>query len=147
MKFDNVPVLVHHDLHCTQRGMGHSDAAKRISDTINLHWAAGMAARDWHEVVGGWAAFRLSDCTGGTQLYDTKSDAIRFQLDEFQCIYLCMAPGGMGICEAEILLKTHRQMYVNGYRLADPDSKRGGRDMITRVAGEHRVRVLRMLAH
>jgi hypothetical protein len=143
----NVPLLVHHDPHCTQRGFGHSDAAKRISDVVNLHWAAAVASPEWNHVVGRWCAFRLSDGTGGMQLYDTKRDAIRYQLDEFQCMYLCMAPGGMGVCEAELQLRTCRQMYLNGHRMTDPDHKKGGRELITRVAGEHRTRILQMLEY
>ncbi len=135
-----VPVIARHSPHCTQKGMGHSDAAKRISDTVNLHWAAG-----WDACIGKWIAFRLADGTGGHQLYDRKRDAVRDQSDEMLCLYLKIVPGGMDICEAEILLRTHRQLYDNGFRLHDPDDRYGGKDFIPRVAGEHRARTLRML--
>lgn len=133
-------VIVPHNPHCMNKGMGHSDGAKRISDTINLHWSAG-----WDNCVGKWAAFRLADGTGGMDLYDTKRDAVRGQSNEFLCMYLRIVPGGMSVCEAEILLKTHRQLYDNGFRLADPDAKHGGRDLIQRTDPAHRNATLRLL--
>jgi hypothetical protein len=135
-----IPVLTKHSPHCPAAGLGHTDAAKRISDSVNLHWAAG-----WDASVSKWIACTLVDGKGGEILYDTKRDAVRHQLDEFLCIYICLVPGGMSICEAEILIRTHRQMYDSGFRLADPDSNNGGRDLIPRVDANHRIRTLRML--
>lgn len=143
---EGVPVLVRHDAHCSRKGFPHSDAAKRISDALNLHWAAAIAG-GFDSIIRKWVAFRLADGTGGMQLYDSKRDAVRHHksLDENLFMYLCLAPGGMGICEADLQLRIHRQLYDNGARLADPDHVRGGRDFITRVAAEHRVRTLQHL--
>lgn len=140
------PALVRHDAHCTRRGFPHSDAAKRISDTLNLHWAAALAG-GFDSVIRKWVAFRLQDGTGGMQLYDSKREAVLHHKakGENLFMYLCLAPGGMGVCEAELQLRIHRQLYDNGARLADPDHVKGGRDFITRVAAEHRVRILQML--
>lgn len=139
-----VPVLVRHDPHCTRKGFPHDDAEKRVSDTLNLHWAAALAGA-FDSTIRKWVAFRLSDGTEGMQLYDSKRDAVRHVSDENLYMFICIAPGGMGICEAAIQLKIHRQLYDNGARLADPDHVRGGPDFITRVAAEHRVRTLRLL--
>lgn len=140
-----IPVLVRHDAHCTRKGFGHSDAAKRVSDMINMHWSAAIAAKNWDGIISRWVVFRLQDGTGGTDLYDTKRDAVRHQPDPSRCMFLRLAPGGMGVCEAELQLRTHRQLFDNGARMADPDHVRGGPDLITRIAGEHRARILKML--
>ena len=142
----SIPVLVPHTPHCTRKGRGHSDAAKRVADSINLHWAVvAESPAKWPEVIGKWCAFQLANGTGGMTLYDTKRDAVRHQSNEFQAMYVKIVPGGMNTCEAEILLATHRRMYDNGFRLADPDSRYGGPDLITRAAAEHRAQTLRML--
>lgn len=93
----------------------YSDAARRLSDTVTMHLTAiGSVA------AGRWIAARLSD--GGTDnvLYDTKADAVRHQLHEFQCAYVCITPDGMGYREAEIYLAFNRKLYENGYRMPDP---------------------------
>lgn len=143
---DGVPVLVRHDPHCTRKGFPHSDAAKRISDTLNTHWAAALAG-SFDSIIRKWVSFRLSDGSGGMQLYDSKRDAVRDRksLDESLWFYVCLAPGGMGVCEGELQLRIHRQLHDNGARLADPDHVRGGPDFINRIAGEHRAATLRLL--
>jgi hypothetical protein len=140
------PVLVRHDSHCTRKGFPHSDAAKKVSDTLNLHWAAALAG-EYDSVIRKWVVFSLSDGAGGMQMYDSKRDAVRHHkaLDEKLFMYLCLAPGGMGVCEAELQLRTYRQLYDNGARFADPDHARGGMDFINRIAAEHRVETLRRL--
>lgn len=144
----STPVLVRHDPHCSRKGFPHSDAAKRISDTLNTHWAAALAG-EFDSVIRKWVAFRLSDGKGGMQLYDSKRDAVNQHksLDERLYMYLCLAPGGMGVCEAELQLRIYRQLYDNGAlaRMADPDHVRGGPDFISRIAAEHRNRTLRLL--
>lgn len=117
---------------------GHTDAAKRVSDAVNLHFAAlGFdSARKW-------IAVRLHDGSGGEQLYDSKRDAIRHQLDEFLCAYICLTGTPMSVCEAEIFMMTNRKAYDAGFRLADPDAKSGGPDLIPRVATDHRLEIIR----
>lgn len=136
----STPLLVRHVAGCPVRAFAHTDAAKRVSDAVNLHYAA----IGW-DVTRYWIAVKLADGTGGNQLYDSKRDAVRHQPDEFLCAYIKLQPGMMPVCDAEIILKTHRLAYNNGYRMADPDSRSGGRDIIPRVAYEHNVKIIRGL--
>jgi hypothetical protein len=133
MQISNIPLLTGHHTHCTQKGMGHSDGAKRISDTVTLHYAV----LGW-DCVRKWLAFSLNDGTGGNDLYDSKSDAVRMQSDPKWCLYLCLAAGGMSACEAEIVLKTARKM-------ADWNLHETSRVFIPRIAAEHQQQTLRLL--
>lgn len=133
-------VLNGHAPKCCQRTLPHTDAAKRLSDSVNLHYAAIGFDSARH-----WIAVRLEDGSGGNELYDTKRDAVRHQLDEFLCAYICLTGTPMNVCEAEIILKMHRQAYDNGFRLVDPDARHGGRDIIPRVALEDRRKQIRAL--
>lgn len=92
------------------------DAGKRTSEAVNIHLRMlGM------EAVGKWVAVRLADGGSDHVLYDTKADAVRHQLHEFQCAYVCIPPLGMPPADAERYLTVTRQMYDAGVRLADPD--------------------------
>lgn len=86
---------------------------RRLSAAVALVVVAGGAGR--------WIAARLSD--GGTDgnVYDTKAEAIRFQLHETQCAYIKVPLGGMPPLEATRYLEIHRELYDAGARLADPD--------------------------
>src|SRR5258707_15765618 len=97
---------------CPARGRGHTDGAKRISDACNMHWIA----QGWDSTKY-WCAFKLEDgrTPDNNTLYDSKRDAVRHQTDEFLCLYVKLHPGGMNVCEAEAILKVHRQAYLNGY--------------------------------
>lgn len=98
----------------------YEDAAHRLSDIVNTHLAAeGQAA--W----GRFVAARLSD--GGTDgnLYDSKADAVRFQLHEQQCAYVMVTPDGMSPHVAAIMLRFFRDCYDNGLNPADPDFTSG----------------------
>jgi hypothetical protein len=92
-----------------------SDAAKRCSDAVNLHILA-----DSLGAIGKWVAIRLSDGGSDGVLYDTKSDAVRSQLHERQCAYVCVTPDGMSPRAAESYLKTVRRLYDEGVTLSDP---------------------------
>jgi len=118
--------LVRHMAECSRQGFGHSDEAKRLSDGINQKYADyGPAA------AGKYIAARLDNGLCRRELYDTKRDAVRDQSDEFKCLYLRLPLGGqMTACEAETLIRFHRQAYDNGFRLADPDRRDGGRSHI-----------------
>lgn len=128
-----VPLLTWHTPHCEYRQRGHTDAAKRISDMVTMHWLAMQFS-----VSGKWLAFRLQDGRGGRDVYPSKFDAVRHSSNPKQMLYVCMVPGGMNICEAEILLNTSRQMAHWGLE----DSER---QLIPRVAGEHRAAIARLL--
>lgn len=93
------------------------DAAKRCSETINAKLAfygPDAAVR--------WVAIRLSDGGSDGNLYDTKTDAIRHQLHETLCAYVCITPDGMSVDSARRYLKLHRKLYDAGARLADPET-------------------------
>jgi hypothetical protein len=123
-------LIMQHAGGCPRRGSGHTDPAKRIADACMMHWIA----QGWDSTKY-WAAFKLEDgrSPDSNTLYDSKRDAVRHQMDEFLCMYIKLHPGGMNVCEAEAILKIHRQAYLNGYRMHDPDSKSGGADIIPRI--------------
>jgi hypothetical protein len=118
-----------HEAYCRHKQSGHSDAAKRFCDTYNLHKiGAGNAS------LGKWIAVRLSDGTSDDTLYDNKLAAVTHQHHNEQLYaFVCIAPPSMKVCDAEVLIGTHRKMYDAGMRMTDPDHKRGGMDLITRL--------------
>jgi len=94
-----------------------SDAAKRCSDHINLHAVVNPFA------IGQFAAIRLSDGGSDGELYQSRSDAVRHQLHEKLCAYVCIPPGGMTPEEAESFLATHRTIYDSGvFQFTDPET-------------------------
>lgn len=96
--------------------VAYSDAAHRLSDAVALALTAeGLNAS------GRWVAARLSD--GGTdgKLYASKAEAIRFQLHEDLCAYVCIPPTGMTPRQAENYLSFTRRLYDAGLRISDPD--------------------------
>lgn len=127
------PLIVHHNPHCTYKLKGHGDEAKRIADVITMHWLANMT-----ECVGKWVMFNLSDGRGGMDLFPKKADAVRHASIPANMLYICLVPGGMSICEAEILLATGRKL--SSWGLEDSE-----RQLIPRNAGEHRAQILKSL--
>jgi hypothetical protein len=137
----NVPLLINHIPQCPLHGKGHSDAAKRISDTTYLH----KAAVGW-DSVGKFIACSLSDGKCGTDLYDSHYDAVRMHPNESDLYcYIRLRPEGMTVCEAEIFLKVARQAHAAGFRLTDPDKRENNRALIPRIATEHQGRIIRGL--
>lgn len=111
-----------------------SDAARRGADSVNVHiWAHG------HEARGKWVAVRLSDGGSDGQLYDSRADAIRFQLHEHQCIYVCLPPFGqtMKPYEVEAMMTYFRSLYDAGHRWGDADAP-APIPQLTRVAAPRR---------
>lgn len=103
----------------------HTDEAKRISDTVTLHWVAG----GW-ESINRWMAFRLQDGTSDNMLYDRKESAVIYQKGRYQdYMYLRLVPGGMHICEAEAILKLHRAARNRDFPTVE-------RDLIPRITVE-----------
>lgn len=94
-----------------------SDRAQRVSDTVNNHLVGTLGG-----AAGRWVAVRLSDGTSDGQLYDTKSDAVRHQLHETQCAYICITPDGMSPSSAALYLRFTEGLYAAGARVADPDT-------------------------
>ena len=95
-----------------ENGPQYSDAARRCSDIVNMHVAAGV----WNKFV----AIRLSDGGSDGVVYDTKADAVRHQLHETLCAYVFITPDGMSHRSAENFLRVNRQLYDAGMRLSDP---------------------------
>jgi len=125
---------------CRIHPTGHSDAARLMADEVNMHYAA----IGW-DAIGKWVAIKLQ--TGGSDhvLYDNRRDAVRHQSNEFQCAYVRIQRDTIGVCEAQIMLTFYRQAYDNGFRLTDPDSATGGRDILLSNRLEERKRVLSAL--
>lgn len=92
------------------------DAARRCADAVNNH-----LREQGESVVGRWVAVSLSDGSSDGVLYDQKKHAVKHQLHETQCAYICIPPGGMQVNEALSYLRTNRQLYAAGMRIIDPD--------------------------
>lgn len=97
-----------------------SDAAKRMSGIIN-----GLVTftETW-ELRTKWIAVRLADGGYDGNLYDSREDAIRHQLDERFCAYVCMGTMLQGAkpLDCAIYLEFHRQAYDEGMRLHEPEA-------------------------
>jgi hypothetical protein len=123
-----------HEPQCPFRmfGADHTDPAKRLADHYNLHRVA-----DLYGAQGRWIAVRLDDGISDGVLYDTKQDAIRHQTwFEFAYAFLPISMRHMNLCDAETYLALHRKFYAKGFRLADPDKRNGGPDIIMRATRE-----------
>ena len=113
-----------------QLGQGHSDAAKRFSDTYNLHHAAG--------VTSGWIAVKYADGSGGDDVFDTKDDAVRIMWpyeDWYFYATLSAAPS-MSVCAAEAVLRWRRIMHE--MERPDRDQPHGGLEVIPFLTEEDR---------
>ena len=86
-----------------------SDAAKRMSDVVTLHWIADPAGN-----VRRWVAIRLSDGSSDDTVYDTVARAAQAQLHYKQCAYVRIPTGGIGPKECEVILAYHRKVYDLG---------------------------------
>jgi hypothetical protein len=142
-----VPVLAKHDMGCKYARAsddltvddegniltgsiqgGHSEAAKRISDTYNLHKAAGA-------IPGWWIAVSLATGESDGDAYPDKATAVWHQNNsEAWFAFIRISPASMSVCEAESQLRWHRQ--AARLRLNDREYKRGGMDMIPRLTTE-----------
>lgn len=107
-----------------QSPFGPSDAARRVSDAINLH----VAALPVETLIspGRWVAVRLADGHHNGQAYDSRYGAV---LDHHNLAMPYAFPrvpiDGCTPRMAESLLKMWRLAYDNGLRL-DPVELRGG---------------------
>lgn len=94
-----------------------ADRARRLHEAVTL-----ALLGQGRGVVGKWIAARLSDGMTDGNVYDRKSDAIRHQLHEMQCAYVCIPPDGMTVRQADLYLRFTEGLYKAGHRLADPDN-------------------------
>ena len=95
-----------------------ADAARRASDAVNFHLLTVGA-----HAIGKWCAIRLADGSSDMVLYDKKADAIKHQVHETMCAYVCIPATGMPPEDAMVYLREMRRIYDAGYRLADPDEQ------------------------
>lgn len=89
-----------------------SDAAKRLSDAVNLAALSGG--------VGKWLACALSDGRTDHTLYDSRPDAVAHQLSAVHYCFVQVMPGGMEPREADSYLSYWRQLHDAGGRFHDP---------------------------
>jgi hypothetical protein len=91
-----------------------SERAKRAYDHLRLlHTIHG------DDVAGRWVAIFLSDGSCDNKLYDSKAEAIRFQLHETQCAYFCFN-GIPKLTELAFFLDFNEKCYDADMSLADP---------------------------
>lgn len=84
-----------------------SDAAKRMMDAINIHVQASRASG---REKPGWVAIRLSDGTSPTgDLYDSRSDAVRYHGHDSYVFYVKVGKDTIGFREALLVLQQNRQ--------------------------------------
>jgi hypothetical protein len=97
-----------------------SDAAKRMANIINSY----VTFVPLWELRTKWVAIKLQDGSSDGNLYDSREDAIRHQLDERFCAYVCMQSMLTGAKELDcaIYLEMHRQAYDSGMRLHEPEA-------------------------
>lgn len=136
-----VPVLVKHDPGCRyarQADGGHSDTAKRLSDTYNLHIVAGARR-------GGVIAVSLDDGSSDTTVYDSRADAVSHQHhNERWYAYIRINAGHMSVCEAESVMRWQRQ--ANKLAAAQLGEQNGGLEIIPRLTKEGIERQLAAMA-
>lgn len=94
-----------------------AERAKRAYDHLRLlHTVHG------NDVAGKWVAISLADGRCDNRLYETKAEAVRFQLHETQCAYFHFAGIPMQN-ELRYYLDMNEELYDAGFSLADPDTQ------------------------
>lgn len=97
--------------------LGFSDRTRRAWDVLQGH----LVANGPGEVTGWWVAIRMSDGGSDGNLYRSKEEAVRYQLHETQCAYICIPPD-MNIREVDSFLRVNEMVYDAGGRLSDVDT-------------------------
>ena len=113
------------------------DAAKRAWEQVkNI-----AVHTDWATRINSFVTIRLRDGYCDGTLYETKRDAVRHcggNEQWFAFFSFRSAPDGFASPkDAAIFLAWHRLAYDRGFRLPDPDDKRGGPDLIMPDMREH----------
>jgi hypothetical protein len=121
------------------KAFSHSDAAKRVYDTYNLHRLA-----IGNDAIGKWFASALSDGRSDNVLYDDKRSCVIHQRhNEKYFAFIKIIPPSMRLCEAEVMLISARKLGDIGIKVADPDHKRGGLEVIKRLSIEDQMAQVR----
>lgn len=108
------------------------DAAKRLSDAYRLHRIGAG-----YDAIGKWIAYALADGSTDNTLYDRKQEAVAHQgHSEHLYGYVQINPGDLTVRDAAIVIRTSRQLYDAGGRMADPDDSTGGKEPIRRLRVE-----------
>lgn len=114
---DNIPVISVHETGCKYGREfygGHSEAARRLSDSYNLHKTAGRRR--------GWIAVRFEDGRTDDEVYPTRSQAVAYQHhNEREYAFIELVAPSMTVCEAASVLR----FQAHAYKLAHPDVSDG----------------------
>lgn len=97
----------------TLSGRPYTDAARRMTDVMNLHAVCKSK---------GWAVFALADGKSDNVAYETREDAVRAKRwDRDNFLYLQIPAGGVhDPAEMQGCLDYARALHGAGYRLPDP---------------------------
>lgn len=130
--------LCKHGLRVCSECVNISDAARRMSDVINLF----ISSNGIWELRTKWLAFRLETGENDGALYDTKKQAVQHVTDEKYFAFFCFrnAMAGANPRDCQLWLEVHRMAYEHGNKLYDPDDIAGGKDMIMSTTGYDRMR-------
>jgi len=127
-----------HQQRCPYKDHPHNEG-QRVSDTYNLHMLA-----DRYNAIGKWFAAALKDGRSDNVLYDSKYDAVIHQKNnEKYYTFIKIGPASMHACEGQIMLNTARRLYKAGIRMADPDHRAGGFDLVKRLTWEDQLNQMR----
>lgn len=91
--------------------------ARRAFEHLNLL----RTVKGDDSLTGRWVAVSLADGSMRPEVYESKREAVRFQLHETQCAYLCVT-GFPTLGEMRLFLDTNEELYDAGLHLADPDT-------------------------
>jgi len=111
--------LCKHKLRICSRCAHVSDAAKRMSDTVN----ALVVFTPWDLLVRSCMAFRLDDGTTDGVLYPDRNTALRFQLRPCCVLYFRRCATGASPLDMHLFMEMARQAYeADNIAWTDPQS-------------------------
>jgi hypothetical protein len=98
-----------------------TDAAKRMSDAINLH----IVCQPWDALKDSWLAFALMDGSSKGEVYDTYQDAIRHNDPKRYAIFAFRnAMGGANARDCQLFLEMGRAAADAGIDWSEPKQNR-----------------------
>lgn len=101
--------LCRHGLASCERCVVVTDAAKRMSELINLL----ILCQPWDALIHGCLAFRLDDGTSDNVLYPNRQEALKYQLRPCAVFHFRNSPGGVNPKDCQIFLNISRMAYEN----------------------------------